>query len=77
MRTGVVLVKSDLQLGEVAPLIRTSVGAFLVEEGATSYGYSPRGTSSRPYPSSDRLHVVPLGAFKGIRTLSEKHIKLA
>jgi len=39
MRTGVVLVKSDLQLGEVAPLIRTScVGAVLVEEGGNVIG---------------------------------------
>jgi len=39
MRTGVVLVKSDLQLGEVAPLIRTScVGAVLVEDGGSIIG---------------------------------------
>lgn len=39
MRTGVVLVKSDLQLGEVAPLIRTSgVGAVLVEDGGSVIG---------------------------------------
>jgi len=39
MRTGVILVKSDLQLGEVAPLIRTSgVGAVLVEDSGDIVG---------------------------------------
>jgi CBS domain-containing protein len=39
MRTGVITVKSDLQIGEVAPLIRTSgVGAVLVEDGGDLAG---------------------------------------
>jgi len=39
MRTGVFTVKSDLQLGEAAPLIRTSgVGAVLVEDGGDLAG---------------------------------------
>jgi CBS domain-containing protein len=39
MRTGVITVKSDLQLGEAAPLIRTSgVGAVLVEDGGDLAG---------------------------------------
>lgn len=39
MRTGVIIVKSDLQLGEVAPLVRTScIGSVLVEEGGDVVG---------------------------------------
>lgn len=39
MRTGIIIVKSDLQLGEVAPLVRTScIGSVLVEEGGDVVG---------------------------------------